>query len=397
MISLSSDRKIKNNIRLLFLLAFAWNFLVIQAIMVPFYFSKGLNQEQIISISTVFSLTLLLFDLPTGYLADRFSRKKAIILAGFLKGLGGTVLLYFQSYLGFISAFVLIGLGNSLLSGADIGLLTHLNLARGAAAQPMRRLLATRLAIALAGGALSAILAGVLGRHSFQLPLILNCIFAWFSFLLALFLHEPLASDHLKKRAQPNFSSFARALFGSNHELRSILINRIGLLAILQIHMSILQIMWQSFSVPIIWFGFLSAFHGLLGAGLSMLVGRSESVIGKRKLQGLSVLIPVIAFMGLGFGRFCVPLGLVAGLTMEVLRALVGGQLNARYNEVLPVNLLATGNSCASMGARLIFVIISPVIGYGLQHYGASSTALALASIVLVCSLPQLLRPVSEY
>lgn len=391
--------KTVRSIRFIFLLNFAWSFLVIQAIMVPFYSSKGLSAQQIISIATIFSVTLLLLDVPTGYLADMFSRRAALIAAGLFKGLGGTVLLAWQTYPGFIAAFVLIGIGNSLFSGADLALLSQLNSSRGTKAESMSDLLSARLSMGLLGAALSAILGGFIANYSFQTALLLNCIVAWSSFGIAWFIAEPKfqTSEFQTSTVKPplEFSSFLRTLFISKGELRFLFFTRIGLLTILQLHAAVLQILWQFLKVPLFWFGFLAATHALLGAGLAQLLARKKIRFSFRLAIYLVAGLPVLGFFGSAFGTWSMVVSLGSGLLFELYRALVSSQMNALFNNCLPSHLLATGNSFASMGSRLAFVAISPVVGIGIDQLGVLTTFLALgAASVLFAIVPlQMLAP----
>ncbi len=49
--------------------------LLSMSIMTPFYHSIGLSQLEISWTQIIFTLVMLVLDLPLGYVADRFSRK----------------------------------------------------------------------------------------------------------------------------------------------------------------------------------------------------------------------------------------------------------------------------------------------------------------------------------
>lgn len=92
-------------------------------IMVPFYHSIGMDQGQIGLSQAIFTAALLLINLPTGWLADRFSRKLSNVAGDFVATLG--VLYYSQAtnFTDVIVAEVLLGVSLAFSQGADGALL----------------------------------------------------------------------------------------------------------------------------------------------------------------------------------------------------------------------------------------------------------------------------------
>lgn len=143
-------------------------------IMVPFYHSIGMDQGQIGLSQAIFTVALLLINLPTGWLADRFSRRWSNVAGDFVATLG--VLYYSQAnnFTEVVIAEVLLGVSLAFSQGADGALLRaytqlldssgrmfHQQYARLAIWQPLAQIVALmiggvvgaanpRLAIALA-------------------------------------------------------------------------------------------------------------------------------------------------------------------------------------------------------------------------------------------------------
>lgn len=76
---MSVDR-ITSNIWKLYLHRTIGYFLVIMPIITIFYQENGLSMQDIFVIQSVFSLAVVLFEIPTGYFSDVFGRKKTMIL-----------------------------------------------------------------------------------------------------------------------------------------------------------------------------------------------------------------------------------------------------------------------------------------------------------------------------
>lgn len=369
-----------SNVRKIYLLNFAWAFLVVQAVMVPFYRSQGLSFEQIAVIGSVFSLCLLIFDLPTGYLADTFGRKRALVLAGLLKGMGGTMLYVWPSFYGFIVAFVLIGLGNSLFSGTDVAMLyDSANDDFNASA-----VLSARFQWAQMGAAISAIVGGILGSQSLDLAIAVNAVVAWASFWIAL----SLASFEPKRAARLShineFLKTCKQVMWSSRSLRPLFCQRIFLSGILLLQVAQLQILWSELKIPIGWFGILWAVHSLLSVGLSRAVVRWEARISAWSLLLATILLPTFGFLG---AALTLHLGLVSLLFMlmfELERGLTSGLLGAELNRELPPSNRAFGNSVVSLGSRLLFVLSAPFVGRMVDAHGLYDVFIILGAVSLI-------------
>lgn len=78
----------------------------------------GLSQGQISALFAVWSLTSVLAEVPTGALADRWSRRGALVLASVLEAAGFALWTALPTPASFAAGFVLWGIGGSLSSGA---------------------------------------------------------------------------------------------------------------------------------------------------------------------------------------------------------------------------------------------------------------------------------------
>lgn len=84
---------------------------------------RGLSDAQISVLLAIWSLTAVVFEVPSGALADRFSRRGSLVVAGVLQAAGYGAWVLFPSFWGFAAGFVLWGLGGTLTSGAFEALL----------------------------------------------------------------------------------------------------------------------------------------------------------------------------------------------------------------------------------------------------------------------------------
>jgi len=86
--------------------------------MVYFYTQVRLNPLQMVLVGTALETSILLFEIPTGVVADTLSRRKSIIIGVFLLGLGTLFFALIPSFPVIILSQVIWGLGYTFTSGA---------------------------------------------------------------------------------------------------------------------------------------------------------------------------------------------------------------------------------------------------------------------------------------
>lgn len=78
----------------------------------------GLSDAQISTLFLVWSSVGILLEVPTGAIADRFSRRGALVWAGLLQAAGYAVWILYPGFAGYAAGFVLWGVGGALASGS---------------------------------------------------------------------------------------------------------------------------------------------------------------------------------------------------------------------------------------------------------------------------------------
>jgi len=86
--------------------------------MVYFYTQVGLNPLQMVLVGTALETSILIFEIPTGVVADTLSRRSSIIIGVFLLGVGTLFFALVPSFLMIILSQVIWGLGYTFTSGA---------------------------------------------------------------------------------------------------------------------------------------------------------------------------------------------------------------------------------------------------------------------------------------
>lgn len=80
--------------------------------------ANGLSYTEMTIVFAANFLALALFDLPTGNLADRYGRKRSIVVGTFIFAVGLLIYALTSSFLLFATAEIVLGVGSALLSGS---------------------------------------------------------------------------------------------------------------------------------------------------------------------------------------------------------------------------------------------------------------------------------------
>lgn len=156
-------------------------------IMVPFYKSIGMDQGQIGLSQALFTAALLAINIPTGWIADRFSRKFSNAFGDLGAALGLIYYAQANSFTEVVIGEVVLGISLAFSQGADSALLkayTSASDPSGVLFRKQSALLATWLPITQA---IALIAGGIIGAYDPRLaialsaaPYIVGCILSFF-------------------------------------------------------------------------------------------------------------------------------------------------------------------------------------------------------------------------
>ena len=79
--------KLHRNVPAIYGLAFFHSFMVIVPVIVPFFMSKGLSLADIFYLQAIYAATIVLLEAPSGYFADLFGRRTALLIGSVAHGL----------------------------------------------------------------------------------------------------------------------------------------------------------------------------------------------------------------------------------------------------------------------------------------------------------------------
>jgi predicted MFS family arabinose efflux permease len=384
--------QLRNNVTKALVFGFFQVFLVVMPVIVPFFESRGLDMQDIFVLQALFALVVLVMEVPSGYLADLLGRKQTMVIGAACLAAGHTMLLFADGFWGLAVFEVALGVGVSLVSGADIALVYDSE-ALGEDPARRQRIVSRLYGVHTVGEALASVLASVLILWSMEATVVAQVIVGWVPLVVALTLREPPGERLARGDHWGNLKAITAHLVRNGAVLRLTFI-ALSVWSLTTFYaVWLLQKLWQTHGIGLAWFGWLWAGYLLVAAAAGQFADRVERWMGSTALLVVIGLLPIAGYLGLaGFG---VAGGLVAALGFFVARGLGLVVLRNAFNARVPGRFRATANSLASFGFRGSFVITGPVVGWVLDAWGMGTTLVLLAigstAIVVGILLPLIL------
>jgi MFS family permease len=378
---LSTDLHLKSihpNINRLYLIKIAKWFMLFMPIVVPFYESNGLTMKDIMVLQAVYSVAIVVLEIPSGYLADVIGRRKTLIIGAMFGTVGFTTYSLSFGFVGFLVAEIILGLGQSCISGADSAMLYDSLLEKGQE-KKYTRFEGRITSLGNMAEALAGILGGVLATITLRVPYFAQSFVAFIALPAAITLVEPARKIPLIKAGIWEIVQIARfALFQDRPLRRNILFSAITGTATLTMAW-FAQPFFEYSRIDIAWFGILWTGLNLTVALTSYTAHRIEARLGQtRSILLIATLIP-LGYLALS--RFHLPTGLVVLFLFYLVRGYATPVLKDYINRITASNIRATVLSVRNFIIRFLFALTGPLLGWVKDIYTLPQ-ALALAGFI---------------
>ena len=108
---------LSRNIPRLLAFRFLSDFIVVMPAIVPVYRAAGLSATEIMGVQAVFSAAALVFEVPSGYVADVAGRRRALLGAMAAQAVAFSAYGLARSFWTFAAAEIVLAFGYALISG----------------------------------------------------------------------------------------------------------------------------------------------------------------------------------------------------------------------------------------------------------------------------------------
>lgn len=345
---------------------------------VPFWLGESLTQQKIYLLQSIFTIVMMVLEVPTGVMADRIGRRSSLIIAACTASAGFAFYSVSNGFWQFAAAEVLLALGMSLNSGTlesmrhESALALEGNHGRSSAGTAHSARLLSAAICSVAGGV-------VVHFFGFRTAMVLDALTYVGAVVVVL------------KMAEPPHQARSRGQFKKARPLLWGMIGLILLFALLReathIPVFLNARVLEDAGIGIGWYGAIFASLQLIGSGVARIGHRIEVRMGERQTIWLLTSIAAASYLATGLlpNQFA-PLGLIGfGVLFGLTRPFMDHALNSRIHDN---SMRATVNSCATLISRSLYFVAGPLVGTVVDARGVSAgfvvTGIAFVLLVLL-------------
>lgn len=354
--------------------------MLIMPIIVLFYQDNGLSMQEIMTLKGINAVAVVLLEIPSGYFADVWGRKQTLILGSILGTVGFVLYSIGYGFWGFLAAEIVLGIGQSFISGSDSALLYD-SLLHDKREDEYLKQESRQMSIGNFAEALAGIIGGLLASISLRTPFLFQTGIAFLAIPAALLLVEPTRSAQKEKAGFLHILHIVKYAIIDNAQLRwNIVFSAI-------IGCATLSMAWfiQAYFVEL---NLTPEIIGILWTLLNLTVGlvawsapRIEQKLGKIRtslLIGIGIssgFLLIGSFQSIWAIAFLFLFYMVRGVATPILKDYI--------NRITESEVRATVLSMRNFIIRTIFAILGPFLGWYTDKWSLTS-ALFLAGVIFL-------------
>ncbi len=328
-----------------------------------FWQERGMNIQMVVWCGIVYEATIMLLEFPSGVLADRFGRKRLVVIGAFFATLELVIIAFAHNFWLFAFAVFLAAINTAFTSGAHNALLYD-SLASAGKTAEFEKTLGRLTAVDYTAGILAALSGGFMAA---VFSMEVNYYVSVCSMLVALFVACMLKEPPLKTPAEQvltvkHIVKTSVGFFKTHSSMIRICLNSAIVAALIVFSDEFWQLYLESFSFPVALFGVVSAVLSVVVVVTSFLspiiikrLGNEKSVVIFTLFCGVGLLFT--AFTHNIFGMIGV--GIAGGSAIIVDLSMLG-----HLHKYADDNARASIESAVSLGQRAVGIAAGLLFGY---------------------------------
>lgn len=372
---------LQSNIIKLYLIKIAKWFMLFMPFMIPFYQENGLSLSDISILKAIYSISIVVLEIPSGYLADVLGRKKTLIIGSVLGFIGFFTYSISYGILGFLIAEIILGFGQSLISGADSAMLydTLDDLERK---DEYTKYEGRVISIGNLSETLAGLAGGLLIGISLRFPYFVQTGVAFIAIPAAFTLIEPKRNTKVLNTGIKYILNIVKYALYDNKELRwNIIHSSIIGAATLTMATLIVQPYLLLVEIPLFYFGIIWPALNVTVAIVALYAYKIE-----RKLNKNLSLLLISLFIPLGYIALSQVVGywgLAILFVFYIFRGFATPILKDYINRFCTSDIRATVLSVRNFIIRIFFAIIGPFVGWQTEKYSLQDAVLTSGILFL--------------
>lgn len=370
---MNTKTKLKRNVTVSYVYNFMMKLDITSAIWVLYLASKGLSLVEIGVVESIYHVTSLLFELPSGAIADIYGKKFSVVLGRVLSIVACIMMIYSNGFWGFALAFIFTAVGNNLNSGAAEAL-TYDSLKALGEEHKYKVIWGKLLAIMNIAQGIAVLVGGILADSKFLYAYLVGCVFQLISLMSALCFSEvELEKEREAQKGNPIINQMTEAVkILSVRQFVMYIILFSALMGSLQTTVYFYSQKYfsdMSYSKTVI--ALICAFGSFIEALFSKYAYFFESKLGMKKNLIFIAGVNILALCGLGaFKKLAVLFYLLTAIVGGIAYTIFSDYVNSKIPSECRATILSFDSLCFS----LFMIGIFPLFGYMADKLGFSYT-----------------------
>lgn len=374
----------RSNIRKYYLFQFFNNLVFFSPIIVLFWQANGLSMTQIMLLQSIYSLGIVILELPTGAFADYFGKKKSLLIGSLLWTVGIIWYGLSHTFWEFALGEFIVGVGASFISGADRAYIHELLKEVGREKEFMKVEGKARGVVQIAQ-AVGNLVGGLIGSISLGLTLIATGLSTFIGCLVG------LSFPGIKKEPKEGKLSYVQIIKES-----IVLVKRNKRLLWLTLFFATFNgLVWplifysqpylKLLGIPVFFFGFIFAGFNLISALGSSYTLQFEKLTNNWTFFIMSLtIVASLLLLGLFPSIYIFPLTSLFLMFVFMNQTIITDQVL----KIVPSHKVATILSFQSLVRRVLYAIVGPILGIITDTFGLQNALIFYAVLILLVLIP---------
>ncbi|MEK6834978.1 MAG: MFS transporter, partial [Nanoarchaeota archaeon] len=355
-----------------------------------FFQSFSLNQTQILSFLSIYAVSTILFEIPTGIFSDYIGRKKTLLISSILASLCFFIFAFGNNYWYFAIAYLIMGLAGAFSSGTDQAFLydTLLNLK---IEDKFKKILGKTAFLENLAIIFSMAVGGFLFNINTKLPYLLTALIVSLNIFIVLFFKEPERIKSNKNLLKHTFLSFK--IFHKNKKLLMLSLFSVITISAVVVSFFLIQQYYKFIGIPVTLIGLV-----IVGSKIIESLSSKYAYIIEKKLKFKISIILIALFVVLGYISMSLYSFYLAFLFAYLLNIALGfsgpvfsDYINKYISSDKRSTILSIKNQLKNVAFLLIPLLVGRVADKSLQlSFSVVAISAALLYIVIIYHLIKL-------
>ncbi|MBS4539113.1 MFS transporter [Clostridium sp. D2Q-11] len=357
------NNKLLNNIKNNYIFTFLARLDLTQGIWMIYLATQGMSLFQLGILEGIFHVTSFFMEVPTGVIADIYSRKVSRLLGRVAALIGVLILLFSNSFYLYALSFVFIALSYNLESGAGDALIYD-SLKELNNENKYMKISGNKELFFQMGSFIAFIAGGYIATRSYKIAFIITAVITMITIIQSFFFTEPNIEYSFNKKLNI-FSSMKNQIVESTKIIKGN--KKIGFLIIfVQLIGAFATSMFYYLQNYLKGNGYTEFHIGILFAISSLfaaIIGSKTYLLeSKIKERGILLIMPIIAIVSI-WGIALTKYYFIYYIILVIVESIIYIATNDYINKLIPSESRATILSVTSMIFSLFMITIFPIIG----------------------------------